>query len=279
MRRIGKMLENKENSLIIKGVGTRYFVSIVFEQTSDVMKPNYASPSNDCFTLKRPGVTLMELIAVLAILIALAAVVIPIGDLGVREMQTTQLTPHQLTNLREAVLRYYQDMKGIAVVRDLGDPTGPPETTQATGMPNSLVDLQIAPKGVDGKAISYDPVTRRGWRGPYLLSTPTTFRSTNLHGSFAPYGRDDKPAFLDAWLNPVVVQWPATLDSLEIRSKYIRLVSAGPPSGFVQDRPISVLETRADRLMPTKPTSLQPNLPNERGNDLLLFLLVQDEYP
>ena len=123
--------------------------------------------------MRRAGLTLMEMIVVLVILIALAGILVPLMT-GVTSDAHYTTTKATMSSLRNAVLQYYQDMKGIQVWND-GN-SAPPG---ATGVPLTLRDLQIQPYcyvgGVAQPVQSYDPVSKRGWRGPYLMSTTGSF--------------------------------------------------------------------------------------------------------
>jgi type II secretory pathway pseudopilin PulG len=237
----------------------------------------------------------MELIVVLGILAALAGLVVPLmnGVANDAQQTTTQAT---MKALREAVLAYYQDMKGIPLPRPL---PGTSFTIDATGIPQSLKELQFLPSDVsgnpiqldaNGNSIQFNPATRRGWRGPYVVQATGRFASSPpLDASFYPagnpYGNPGDPAFLDGWGNPVVLQWPSVGSSgvndpnqdLAARVLNVRLVSAGAPSKTVQGTVVSVLDTLANVLMPTAAQRMDPTYPG--GKDLVLFILTQDQFP
>lgn len=231
------------------------------------------------------------MVVVLAILIALGGLLASLVSSSSTTAQDAA-TRASMTALRNAVLAYYQDMKGIQV--------GPLNTYPGTtGIPSTLKDLQIQPVDNNGNLVpGFDPYTQKGWRGPYVLQSTGTFlpaSSTPIPGktldsSFYPtspvanaYGSPGDLAFLDGWGNPIVLQWPQTGDPVTTRAQYARLVSAGAPSRLVTAQGasynVSVLDTVAATLMPTQPTTSQPNLANQRGNDYVLFILTQDLYP
>ncbi len=215
----------------------------------------------------------------LVILVALAAIVVPLVSNATQDA-SEMATKTTMKALRDAVQAYYQDMKGVAVVKKTTDVTGPKGVAaNSTGMPNSLADLQNPPLDALGHAIAFDPVTRRGWRGPYLMQATGKFDLANLDASFVGYGNQDDPAFLDGWKNPIVLQWPNTTDGLDVQTKYVRLVSAGAPAKTVNGKSISVINTLATVLMPTIPTISNTSAADQRGNDLVLFILSQDQYP
>jgi type II secretory pathway pseudopilin PulG len=234
------------------------------------------------------------------ILVALAAIVVPLLS-GPSTKAQEAATAASLKALRDSVMAYYEDMKGVQVWTS--GASAPPGTT---GMPLTLRDLQIQPLDSTGsKPVPfYDPFTKRGWRGPYVLqstgkflpSSATPSPGTSLDASFYPlapagspsfpsytlsfqYGNPGDLAFLDGWGNPIVLQWPPanTGDSsnaandVMIRSQYVRLVSAGVPTTNASGHSASVIVP--------PPTNTPMPLPNQRGNNKLLFVLTQDLYP
>jgi prepilin-type N-terminal cleavage/methylation domain-containing protein len=253
---------------------------------------------------RRHGLTLMELVVVLVILVALAGILVPLMT-GVNSDAQYTTTKSTMAALRNAVMQYYQDMKGIPLNRPI---PGTAFTSDSTGMPQTLKDLQIQPALTDTSAnsILFNPVSQRGWRGPYLLQATGTFQpqatapapGVSLDASFYPggyppaagsyfYGSPGDVAFLDAWGNPIVLQWPSVGSSgladptqdLAQRILYVRLVSAGAPTQNSSGKTASVIDTLLAYLMPTRPTAAFPTLPNQRGNDIVLFILTQDQYP
>lgn len=234
------------------------------------------SPNN------RPGLTLMELTVVLVILAILAGIVVPMISSASQDAQDTA-TKATMKTLRDAVIAYHQDMKGIPLPRAI---PGTAFATDSTGMPQTLQDLQLQPAAFDanGNSIAFNPVTRRGWRGPYLMQSTGAFGSSaTLHSSFNPpgnpYGVAGDPAFVDAWGNPIVLQWPSVgtgsssdpIQDLALRVLNVRLVSAGQRSsaGGISAH---VIETPANHLAATLTKDL-------RGNDFVMFILAQDYYP
>jgi type II secretory pathway pseudopilin PulG len=207
---------------------------------------------------KRSALTLVELIVVIFILAVLAGLVVPmIGTTTEDAKLTTTLS--SMKSLREAIVAYHANMKGIEVQE------GTEIIPGTTGVPRRLLHLMTQPPIVQDELKQYNPLTQRGWRGPYLASASGKFRAT-LHSSFAAYGSLDSPAHLDGWGNPIVIQWPTTSDAVATRARYVRLVSAGPPTSGEQ----STIDTDAATLMPTTA---------QRGNDIVLFIFVQDENP
>lgn len=254
-------------------------------------------------TASRRGLTLMELVVVMLILVALAGILVPLMT-GVNSDAQYTSTKATMASLRNAVMQYYQDMKGIPLQRT---PPGTTLATDSSGMPQTLKDLQVQPTyplvvDANGNPLAYNPVSGRGWRGPYVLQATGAFQpeaakpvqGVSLDASFYPagnlFGNPGDPAFLDAWGNPIVLEWPAVgtnplptgipqQDFLQ-RAQMVRLVSAGAPTNTGG----SVLDTvkltgGVLPWMPTHPTASQPTLVDQRGNDILLFILTQDLYP
>ena len=230
-------------------------------------------------------------------------ILVPMANTYVSDAQYTT-TKATMTELRNAILAYQRDMKGVAVwTATPSGMVGPVPGT--TGVPLTLKDLLVQPNDPFGNPVAtFNPVTRLGWRGPYLQQATGAF-SANLDSSFYPngftpllglynYGSLGDPAFVDGWGNPIVLQWPQTQlasDTVDVLAQYVRLVSAGPPTKNVNDTLYSVIDTltynplagstnsAAVRLTPSFPTPSQPGLVNQRGNDLVLFVLTQDLYP
>lgn len=234
----------------------------------------------------RRGLTLIELLAVLVVLAALGGIMIPlIGDLrvdafGDGEGRSAQeiATLSTMQQIRNAIMGspgqpgYFSDMGDYPrptefSVANPGNPGPRPDHPQLRYLfINPADEKPIRPRGND---IEWDPSTKTGWRGPYMLSATGAF-SADLHPSFLVdepastnrlYGdltdpRDGRnepdPALLDAWGRPIVIQEPLQVGNPEpFRA---RLVSAGP-NGVID----------------TPPEDRTPD-PDEIGDDLLLYL-------
>ncbi len=201
------------------------------------------------------GLTMLELMVVLGVLLVLSTLVIPV--IGSRMEQSQDLaTRSSLQRIRETLVDTYMD--------DLGDLPRPGLGAQQAGRPDhpQLAYLFINPlTHLDGNPttrdhdVTFDPISRRGWRGPYLLHQGDGFvYSVNPAPGFGPrYGQTGDPAVLDGWGNPIVLQEPMVPGVSDYeRRRHARLVSAGPNG---------VIETDPDQL-----------LPNDTGDDLVLFL-------
>lgn len=223
---------------------------------------------------KAGGFTLMELLVVVVILSALAAMVVSQVDSS-RENAELTVVRADLQTVSEAVFGsaagkgYLQDMKHVPGFRSVNFRI------------HDLFSASLYP--------AYDPVADRGWRGPYLRKSSAvantdssrnglfpasgdrrfngdaTFLERNFYTttSASDYGLAGDFAVADPWGNPVVIQVPppiafsgATDDTKRFR--YVRLVSAGPDG---------VLETPPDRLA----GKLANGTAAARGDDLVLF--------
>ncbi len=209
----------------------------------------------------RRALTLFELLAVMGILLVLATLVVPV--VGDRIGQTREeVTRQSLTRLREVIAGTYHD--------DLDGLPRPGDPALSAGRANhpQLAYLFLNPEThLDGDPLTRDydttfnPISRRGWRGPYLLANGGGFAYAvdGVRNFTALYGEPGDPAVLDGWGNPIVLQEPIDPAATAYdRARHARLVSAGPDG---------VLDTPADVLLPSDA---------QRGDDLVLFLWIAD---
>lgn len=188
----------------------------------------------------QPGFTLLELVVVAAILVVLAGIAIP-HLFGVRDSAAATATEATLASVRDAIV---------------GDTVDHPGFRADTGrLPATVRGLFVQPTGVP----TFDRITGRGWRGPYIREATGTYRIDVARGRTALYGTDGDPAVVDGWGSPIVVQSPAGGDAAQ-REAFTRLLSAG-----------------ADGIFQT-PADLYPPL-DSRGDDRVLFLLRADTSP
>lgn len=185
------------------------------------------------------GLTLIELLVVLMVLIAVAGIVIPnVTDLrfgfdGDRKTASQIATEKTLMEVRAAILGA-EDKKGLW--RDLGE--------READLPQKIAELFVPRVGW---STDFDPNTRLGWRGPYVMDSGARHGVNNI------YGNANDPAILDGWGRSIVIQSPTALT--------IRLVSAG-----------------ADGILDTPPATAMPTLA-ACGDDLVLFLRTADTRP
>lgn len=227
----------------------------------------------------RRGLTLLEMLIVLVILLALGTLLVPsISWVGERSQQVATL--ETLNRLREVLVnKYVPDMGELPRPRaDVFGGTNPTRMNHP-----QLVYLFVNPDTYeDGIASTSDFFTPpnvlngRRWQGPYTLHSGAEFYVTDTDTSLAtgtnfterygvgdPVTRVGDPAVIDGWGNPIVIQEPDVdgndaIDSQE--ALHARIVSAGRNGR---------LETPPDLAMPTDV---------ERGDDLVLFLFRHDEY-
>lgn len=153
---------------------------------------------------RRSGLTLLELVVVLMITVALAAMAIPLVGNHVTEATRTS-TLATLAEIRNAVTLFWQDddrlPKQLPRIHDLFvDPT--------TGT----------------TAFRFEPTYKLGWRGPYLREATGSYEIGEPHASFtASYGLTGDRALRDAWGHAVVIQTPGATNGVQD----VRVVSAG----------------------------------------------------
>jgi type II secretory pathway pseudopilin PulG len=207
------------------------------------------------FSERRAGLTLFELLLVLGVLAGLASLVIPAVAHRLDHAHD-QATRRSLQQIRDVLAdTYYDDMGDLPRPGAAARPDHP-QLVYLFLNPETHLDNNPTTRDYD---LTFDPVSRRGWRGPYLLHQGEGFRyeMDPSRGFEIRYGETGDPAALDGWGNPIVLQEPNAPGVGESqRLRHSRLVSAGPNG---------VIETDPDALMPT-----------ERGDDLVLFLWMAD---
>lgn len=207
----------------------------------------------DLARASRTGLSLLELMIVLIIMATVAGLVVPLSPWRI-STPTGEKSPEQITTetsmhaIREAIVGT-SDQPGAWL-----DLVRRPQhfITDPADFQLNLVELQIkyAESGRFREVRPYDPVTRIGWRGPYL---------------------SPGKSLVDAWGQPFelqVIDWNRNgiFDAEEIR--YARLVSGGPDENI--DTPVGL-----DDMIPGD----DPNLHLthiECHDDLVLFLFVTD---
>lgn len=227
---------------------------------------------------RRRGLTLLELLIVLVILVALGTILVPTLS-WISDNSQRFSTYENLIRLRELLMnKYYQDMG------ELPRPRAALTTGGSASRVNhpQLVYLFVNPDTHEDGDPSNDFLTPtnalsgRRWQGPYIMhsgseyyvtdtdsdsSTGTNF--TSRYGVGNATTRVGDPTLIDAWGGPIVIQVP-DLDengvTSTIEKQHARVVSAGRNG---------ILETPPDVLMPTLA---------QRGDDIVIFLSRHDEY-
>jgi prepilin-type N-terminal cleavage/methylation domain-containing protein len=201
----------------------------------------------------RRGLTLVELVFVVAILAILAAAVIPAASSFINNGKSAAAQA-TLLRVREAIVGGATGSDGGGYRADTGGK-----------LPNKVADLLTNPfPGTDPLSV-FDRDTGLGWRGPYITSGTGTYVLNPARGFTAAYGNAGDLTVLDPWGNPVVLQYP-TAGAASDREPYARLVSAGP-DGILQTPPDALALDSASVQRPWPATTAAV-----RGDDLVLFL-------
>lgn len=146
------------------------------------------------------GLTLIELVVVLTVLVALSAMVVPLVSGNAAAARDTG-TRSTLGEVRDVIMnRYLVDVHDPQVIEiTLG---GQPVNVLA---PPTIRSLFHKPEHLP----SYNPTVRLGWNGPYLVETGAQYPATPTaiaQGFTADYGTPGGPAILDCWGNPIVIR-------------------------------------------------------------------------
>lgn len=199
--------------------------------------------------MTRRGLTLLELLVVLAILVALAALAVPLfgNRISSSELDSTYQT---MLAIREAIMGnpgYFRDVKGVAFTRTIPNANSP--LADAAGMPSSINDLFVNP-GISINGNAFDPLSQKGWRGPYLnqtmgsMSTDPSTGQTIIRDSFPSGGNPG---------SPILLEWPTSATAGGIPQSnwymYVRLRSYGlngQPSAVVASKWVPSTLTAAD---------------------------------
>lgn len=152
--------------------------------------------------LSRGGLTLIELVVVLAILCAVAGVSIPVfsGTLQSANIDSTQGT---LVQVQFSVIDYWRDTKHVTL-----DGVG----TVADESQRFDTDWLFNNPVTDDQTVDFDINTQIGWNGPYVVAST---------GDIVAFGEH---TLIDAWNNAVVLQDVDFAASL----RDVRVVSGGP---------------------------------------------------
>jgi len=194
--------------------------------------------STDSF---QTGMTLIELVVVVAILVVLAGFIVPrLTHLGVNARATAASA--SLAEIRNAIM---------------GTADKPGYLSDNGQLPNQMADLFVNKSSLP----LFNRDTGLGWRGPYLIASGPTYPANDAYGSVG------DPAVFDPWGHPIIIQHPTTGATPAINASFTRLISAGP-NGII-DTPTDYAGT------PYPPYTPQ----NQRGDDIVLFLNHADSYP
>jgi prepilin-type N-terminal cleavage/methylation domain-containing protein len=240
--------------------------------------------------MRRSGLTLLELIVVLAILVALASVTVPLFTNRVSSSQLDS-TYQSMLAIREAIMGqpgYFSDVKGLATstvtppyLTRTSIPTGLSASTIAiadsAGMPASLNDLYVNPGFTMSNGAAFDPLSRKGWRGPYLNQTMGNFNTTVVGGVTTTTVLDSfTPPSGSTTSNPILLEWPTgstlgTVGSGGISASanlanYVRLRSFG-----ANGQRFTALDTIWDQAFLTNAATTNAGS-TTWGDDLILYI-------
>lgn len=190
----------------------------------------------------RAGLTLVELVVVMVILVALAGIALPLVG-TVSDQARIDATNASLHRLQNVILnQYVPDMKGADIWAGLNpsgpviDPDGMPRSASTTA-PNvpQLINLFVNPAN-GTTANSYNSVSRLGWKGPYLTSGLSMYPGVNSaaasEGFIATYGATGDQTVIDGWGNPIVIV-PVEDTTSASPQYYHVLLSAGPTGSLL----------------------------------------------
>lgn len=202
----------------------------------------------------RSGFSLLELVVVLFILLATAALIRPIFfdspaiQIGDKTKTPSEVvTDSSMTVIRDAMIGEQGVLENL-----MHEPNAVPRTISELVEPNAPPQIQTTAPNL----AKYNPMFGIGWRGPYLL--PTGKKPTG------------EPTVVDGWGHEIELQVDYDSNGRvdETEATFIRVVSAGP-NGKVDT--------------PSDPSNMRPGLDEteeltmtECGDDLVMFLLVPD---
>jgi hypothetical protein len=175
------------------------------------------------------------LVVVLVVLVALAAIVVPMVSGRAQDAQKTA-TNATLIELRNVILASYRPDMSSRLPRpgDTGLKTrqDKPQLRYLFANPGPLTDSVSglvfnagASTATETTSPTYDPILKLGWRGPYLMTSTGTYPDPDAAGAVFThaYGEKGDPTVLDGWLRPIVI-----LESSDSLGKHAELRSAGP---------------------------------------------------
>lgn len=170
---------------------------------------------------KHRGLTLIELVLVLVILVALAAMVVPLfngreidvfGDGRVKKSPEQIATEATMAKIRDVIMG---TPNSTGVWADVGQ--------RPANFPRYVSDLLSPTKPAYIEARDqFDPITRTGWRGPYLVG---------------------HSRIVDAWGREFEIQVP------EFDLRYVRLVSKGKDGEPQTDATQRILDDTGDDIV------------------------------
>ncbi len=131
------------------------------------------------------GFTLIEMVMAILLLSIVSIVAIP-NFIDLRDDAKSAVTKDEMAAIKRAIV-------GDARVSSGGTYTNPGYEADASKLPSSLTDLVTQPVTV----ATYDPLTRLGWRGPYVDSSTTSNYQQDAWGTA--YVFTTSPRRLRSW--------------------------------------------------------------------------------
>jgi len=158
---------------------------------------------------RRRGLTLLELLVVLTILAVAAGIVVPmVANITSGESFHTPGGPKSAQRIAtEATMTRVHDAimgsgENPGYFGDLGELPWPQDGSRQDHP--QLRYLFVNPATEDNTG-DFDPNTRRGWRGPYVLGSTGRYAVEGPRGFHDLYGENGDPALIDAWGSPIVI--------------------------------------------------------------------------
>ena len=159
------------------------------------------------YSVCRRGLTLLELVVALAIVVATASVAV-LSSGALLQDSRGDVTRQSLRGLRDVIAQTYWQDNASALPR-------PNMAVTITQFPNRQNAAQLrylfVNPATEDTTVTYNPAYRLGWRGPYMVANNGAVYSINTAANFTEqYGENGDPTVLDGWGNPIVIQNPGT---------------------------------------------------------------------
>ncbi|MDG2222250.1 MAG: type II secretion system protein [Rubripirellula sp.] len=200
----------------------------------------------------RRGFSLIELSIVVLVLAILSGIVVPLLG-GLNQISTPTGTKSDKEIITETTMRSIRD----AI---LGSETKPGAWADLGHRPQLFPTDPIQLVAENHPLVgAFDPVTKIGWRGPYLRGSIRQPDGANV--------------FVDGWGNPLTIFVPDTNSNLVMDREdiqYARLVSAGA-NGKIETLPQNTKDYIPGEMDPATALSL-----HECGDDIVYFFFVAD---
>jgi len=158
---------------------------------------------------RRRGLTLLEIVVVLTILVVVAGVVVPmVANITSGGSFNTPGGPKSAQRIvTEATMMRIRDAIMGSGVRPgyFGDLGALPWPHPGSREDHPQLRYLFVNPATEDKTRDFDPNTRRGWRGPYVVNPTGRYLVDGPRGFLDLYGENGDPALIDAWGSPIVV--------------------------------------------------------------------------